>query len=266
MYVKHLILVYIHSYIARLGIYLSSLDDYEVSWRSSPWLCDHPAMRSRIHAVAFPSEIGDFADEVRPDLPGARPRVRRRVADRRVLPAARRLRDRRDARNRRGSAGRRRRRRPRHRQGRQRPDRRREGGAPRRARESSFHLVERGFGRFARAVRLAAPCDTSPARAHARRRRAAHHRCRRSPSAAGTADSDRDRRSTWPIADVGLMRLLFIGDIVGRPGPRAGPARPRRRSSTTTRSTSSSPTPRTPPPASASRARSATSCSTGAST
>ena len=31
--------------------------------------------------------------------------------------------------------------------------------------ESSFHLVERGFGRFARTVRLARACDVS--RAHA---------------------------------------------------------------------------------------------------
>jgi HSP20 family protein len=30
---------------------------------------------------------------------------------------------------------------------------------------SSFHLVERDFGRFARAVRLSYPCDTSRARA-----------------------------------------------------------------------------------------------------
>jgi HSP20 family protein len=36
---------------------------------------------------------------------------------------------------------------------------------PRRARgESSFHLVERGYGRFARAVRLTTACDTSRAR------------------------------------------------------------------------------------------------------
>jgi HSP20 family protein len=36
----------------------------------------------------------------------------------------------------------------------------------RRARgESSFHLVERGYGRFARAIRLSAPCDTNRARA-----------------------------------------------------------------------------------------------------
>jgi HSP20 family protein len=32
--------------------------------------------------------------------------------------------------------------------------------------ESSFHLVERDFGRFARAVRLGHSCDTATARAH----------------------------------------------------------------------------------------------------
>jgi|SRR5579862_1134430 len=32
--------------------------------------------------------------------------------------------------------------------------------------QSSFHLVEREFGRFARAVRLGYPCDTTAARAH----------------------------------------------------------------------------------------------------
>ena len=38
--------------------------------------------------------------------------------------------------------------------------------APRRGRgDSSFHLVERGFGRFARTVRLTAPCDTARAKA-----------------------------------------------------------------------------------------------------
>ena len=37
---------------------------------------------------------------------------------------------------------------------------------PRRGRgDASFHLVERDFGRFARTVRLPAPCDTSQARA-----------------------------------------------------------------------------------------------------
>jgi HSP20 family protein len=38
--------------------------------------------------------------------------------------------------------------------------------APRRAGgDSSFHLVERGFGRFARAVRFTVPCDAASARA-----------------------------------------------------------------------------------------------------
>jgi HSP20 family protein len=38
--------------------------------------------------------------------------------------------------------------------------------APRRGRgDSSFHLVERGFGRFARSVRFSVPCDASHARA-----------------------------------------------------------------------------------------------------
>jgi HSP20 family protein len=37
---------------------------------------------------------------------------------------------------------------------------------PRRGRgDSSFHLVERGYGRFARVARLAKPCDTANARA-----------------------------------------------------------------------------------------------------
>ena len=38
--------------------------------------------------------------------------------------------------------------------------------APRRGRgDSSFHLVERGFGRFARSVRFSVPCDAVRARA-----------------------------------------------------------------------------------------------------
>src|SRR5205823_2431675 len=41
-----------------------------------------------------------------------------------------------------------------------------EKGAHRSHRESSFHLVERAFGRFARTVRLGRACDAS--RAHAR--------------------------------------------------------------------------------------------------
>src|SRR5712691_10691923 len=34
-------------------------------WRPISPLCNHAGMRQRIHAIAIPSEIGDFADEVR---------------------------------------------------------------------------------------------------------------------------------------------------------------------------------------------------------
>jgi HSP20 family protein len=37
--------------------------------------------------------------------------------------------------------------------------------SPRRRSDSSFHLIERGYGCFARTVRLAVPCDTSHAHA-----------------------------------------------------------------------------------------------------
>jgi len=121
-------------------------------------------MRSRIHAVAFPSEVGDFADEVRRvfaelgrafgaeslagecappidvyetddaveiavDLPGVnRDAVRIMSKGDTVLIVGEK--------------------------------------APRLAgRDSSFHLVERGYGRFARVVRLNRACDTSQARA-----------------------------------------------------------------------------------------------------
>ena len=121
-------------------------------------------MRTRGHAVAFPSEIGDFADEVRRtflelgrvfgaeslagecsppidvyetdetmeivvDLPGVEPHAVRVLAKGdSVLIAG--------------------------------------DKAPRRARgESSFHLVERGYGRFARVVRLGRACDLARARA-----------------------------------------------------------------------------------------------------
>jgi HSP20 family protein len=122
-------------------------------------------MRSRVHAIVLPSEaLGDFADEVRDifsqvgrgpsldtlsgectppidvyetdaaveismDLPGVDPAsVRIVVKAGTVLIAG--------------------------------------DKAPRRGRgDSSFHLVERGFGRFARTVRIATPCDASRARA-----------------------------------------------------------------------------------------------------
>jgi len=123
-----------------------------------------PAMRSRIHAVVLPGEVGDFVEEVKQiyrelgrsigdtvigecspaldvfetdesievavDLPGVDAVSIRVVAKGNSLLVA-------------GEK------------------------APRRGRgDSSFHLVERGYGRFARAVRLAVPCDT--ARAHAK--------------------------------------------------------------------------------------------------
>ena len=121
-------------------------------------------MRSRIQAVVLPSEVGEFADEVRRvflelgraygpesltgecsppidvfetdehfeiaiDLPGvAVQAVRIVIKGSGVLVAGEK--------------------------------------SPRRGRgDASFHLVERGFGRFARLVRLAAPCDGGRARA-----------------------------------------------------------------------------------------------------
>ncbi len=121
-------------------------------------------MRPRIQPVAFPSELGDFSDEVRQvfvelgrafgsesmagecappldvyetddlleitmDLPGVDPAAIRVIGKGdSVLIAG-------------------------------------EKAARRARRESSFHLVERGYGRFARVVRLGRACDTSKARA-----------------------------------------------------------------------------------------------------
>ena len=121
-------------------------------------------MPPRIHSIAFPSEIGDFADEVRRvflelsrtsggdtlagecsppidvfetddaveiavDLPGVDAAAIRVIGKGdNILVAGEK--------------------------------------APRRARrESSFHLVERGYGRFARVIRLTRACDTARARA-----------------------------------------------------------------------------------------------------
>jgi len=121
-------------------------------------------MRSRIHTVVLPAEVGDFADEVRQiflelgrtfgpdalagecspaldvyetddgievvvDVPGVEAEsVRVVIKGDSVLVAGEKI-------ARRGRA------------------------------ESSFHLVERGFGRFARTVRFAHACDGSKARA-----------------------------------------------------------------------------------------------------
>src|ERR1700712_5054644 len=121
-------------------------------------------MRPRLHAVAFPSEIGDFSAEARQvflelgrafgseslagecappvdvyetddtleitvDLPGVDPAAVRVVGKGDALLIAG------------------------------------EKSARRARRESSFHLVERGYGRFARVVRLGQACDISQARA-----------------------------------------------------------------------------------------------------
>src|SRR5438128_7285997 len=119
-------------------------------------------MRPRVHAIAIPSEIGDFSDELRRvflelgrtfgsealagecmppidvyetddtleiavDLPGVDPAAIRVLSNGDSILIA-------------GEK------------------------AARRARgDSSFHLVERGYGRFARVVRLARACDTSQA-------------------------------------------------------------------------------------------------------
>lgn len=119
-------------------------------------------MRSRIHSVVLPSEVGDFAEEVRHvflelgrtfgleslagectpsldvyetdhsieiavDLPGVDSNAVRVIINRGTVLIVG-----------------------------EKPARRAQG-------DSSFHLVERGFGRFARSVRLACACDASQA-------------------------------------------------------------------------------------------------------
>ena len=127
-------------------------------------VCDHLVMRSRIHGVVLPTEVGDLSDEVRRvfleigrtfdleslagecspaldvyetddtveiavDVPGVdSSAIRVLVKGGTVLIVG------------------------------EKPARRAQG-------ESSFHLVERGFGRFARSVRLACACDEGQARA-----------------------------------------------------------------------------------------------------
>ena len=127
-------------------------------------MCDDFGMRSRIQAVVLPSEPEEFRDEARRifqeldrtpgeeglagecapafdvfetdeaveivvDLPGVSPTSVRIVARGQTLLIA-------------GNK------------------------VPRRTRpDASFHLVERGYGRFARVVRLSASCDTSRTRA-----------------------------------------------------------------------------------------------------
>ena len=127
-------------------------------------VCDHLDMRSRIHSVVLPSEVADFAEEVRRvfleldrtlgqespagectpsvdvyetdhtveiavDLPGVDPDAVRVIVNAGTVLIV-------------GEK------RTQHARG-----------------ESSFHLVERDFGRFARGVRLAVACDGAQARA-----------------------------------------------------------------------------------------------------
>ena len=91
---------------------------------------------------------------------------------------------------------------------------------------ASFHLVERDFGRFARAVRINAAIDASQARA-----RLANGELR------VVLPRITERRGAGLIipietdVHVTRMKLLFLGDIVGRPGRdliRAARARARR--------------------------------------
>ena len=79
--------------------------------------------------------------------------------------------------------------------------------------EPTFHLVEREFGRFARAVRLTGAFDL-PARTRVTRRGRADDRpaATRGPPRSGAHDPGDVTRG--PPA----MNILFIGDIVGRPG------------------------------------------------
>ena len=121
-------------------------------------------MRSRIHTVALPSEIGDFAADVRQvflelgrafgsesltgecspalDVYETDDTLEITVDLAGVDPAAVRIIGKGDSVL---IAG--------------------EKAARRARQESSFHLVERGYGRFARVVRLGRPCDTTRARA-----------------------------------------------------------------------------------------------------
>ena len=101
------------------------------------------------------------------------------------------------------------------------------------AAEPTFHLVEREFGRFARAVRLTGAFDVQRAQRDARRRRADDRaaEARRAPRPARTRIPRHHPRRP-------RMKILFIGDIVGRPGRelmrkglRAPRRAPRRRTS-----------------------------------
>jgi HSP20 family protein len=157
----------IHELVAKVGQELEEVAGSARSVgfdRAAPHCAMMPVMRSRVHTVVLPSEVSDFADEIRQvfiqlgrsfgieslagecspaldmfetddsidirvDLPGADPAaIRVLVKQGAVLIAG-------------------------------------EKAARRVRGESSFHLVERGFGRFARVVQLSSACDAARARA-----------------------------------------------------------------------------------------------------
>ena len=159
MYVKHLLLVN-STHINESPIPFSALNLRLASEKS---LCDDAEMPPRVQAVVIPSESSEFADElgrlltevgrsagsfltaecsppldiyetddgfeIAMDLPGVEISAIRIVAKGNAVLIA-------------GEK------------------------TPRRGRgDSSFHLVERSYGRFARVARLAKPCDSSQARA-----------------------------------------------------------------------------------------------------
>ena len=79
--------------------------------------------------------------------------------------------------------------------------------------EQTYHLVEREFGRFARAVRLTGAFDVADGARHASRRRA--------DDRAAKLDERRGAAHRIPIdacSPSRAMNILFVGDIVGRPG------------------------------------------------
>ena len=171
-------------------------------------------MRSRIHAVVIPSEVRRLRRGNPPRLPRARPDVRRRR--RSPANARRRSTSSKPTRPWRWSSTCRASIAPRSAscQGRRGADRRVKKPARRGRSESSFHLVERGFGRFARVVRLGRACDAARARADVRARRAAdlHPEDRGSPR---PRDSDFDH----------LVRDPLHRRHRRAAGPRAGAAR-----------------------------------------
>ena len=163
------------------------------------------------------------------------------------------------------SAGRRPGGRPRRRQGRRRPDRRRQSAAPRPRR------IELSPGR-ARLRTLRAggpprpPCDTVEGAAPALINGELRIAVPKSPNAAGRAINQHRHRRKWLRSNAShdcassSSATSSAGRAASWCGRGCGP------SSSTTASISSLPTPRTRRPASASRAKSASSCSTGAST